>query len=304
MLVRTSFALLAVVAILSAGTHVSADTSREEPAAGETSPDPGVEGRAPTVAPAAPVAPDDAGPEASEPPPPRMPVGTTLTFPYEQQRLVRDPSQNGALVYTTAGVARGDTVPVVVFLHGMNAFGLMHMGFAPALDLRLVVDSLVVSGRVAPLVLAAPTHSRKAFAARIMWPDFDLTGFLDATEAALAGAAKLDRSRVVVVGHSGAGCNLTGGLFAEGVRRANPMAVLAVDTCMDERIAGAYASLAAAVPVRFYWQHTWARPITTLEQSCVDCFVEEVVGLPIKTAHTMVLAEAMGRALPEMLPSP
>lgn len=293
---RTSLAPLLVVALALAGARASADGPHDEAATHDEAP---LEG-APSADRAVD---DDAGADA--PPPPRLPAGTTVTFPYEQERLVRAPSRNGGLVYTTAGVSGAEPAPVVVFLHGMNAFGLLHMGFAaPALDLRTVVDALVVSGRVRPLVLAAPSHSRRSHAARIMWPDFDLPGFLDAAEAALAGGARLDRARVVVVGHSGAGCNLAGGLFSNGVRRAAPMAVLAVDTCVDDRIVAAYTALAAAVPVRFYWQRSWPRPVAALAQSCVDCFVEEVDGLPFKTAHGAILAEALDRALPEVLPTP
>ena len=48
--------------------------------------------------------------------------------------------------------------------------------------------------------------------AMISWPAFDLDTFLDRTAARLAGVATIDRSRIIVAGHSGAGCNVKGGI--------------------------------------------------------------------------------------------
>jgi predicted dienelactone hydrolase len=239
-------------------------------------------------------------------PAPRPPLGTTTLFPYEQQRLLVPGNGSGGLAYVTSGADAEAKLPVVVFLHGMNAYGHMHMGFgAPFTDLRTVVDGLVLSGRVGPLVLAAPTHTRSAFAARRMWPDFDLSDFLDATEAALGESAHIDRSRVVVVAHSGGGCNPGGGIFASSVRRASPLAVVAVDTCLYEDVIPELASLAEAVPVRFYWQRAWARPVDELVEACPTCAVEELTDLaPKPSPHVTILPDALDRALPTLLAPP
>jgi hypothetical protein len=188
----------------------------------------------------------------------------------------------------------------------MNAYGQMHMGFnAPFTDLRNVVDALVGAGRVVPFVLAAPTHTRSAFAARRMWPDFDLGDFLDATEAALGGAVHLDRARVVVVAHSGGACNPTGGIFSPSVRRASPLAVLAIDTCLYDDVIPELATLAGAAPVRFYWQPQWNRPVDALADACPSCTIEEIADLPQKPSpHLAILPEALARALPDVLALP
>jgi hypothetical protein len=231
------------------------------------------------------------------------PLGTTTMFPYEQQRLLAPYNPNGGLAYVTRGVPREGSVPVVVFLHGMNAYGQMHMGFgAPFTDLRTVVDALVGAGRVAPLVLAAPTHTRGAFAARRMWPDFDIEDFLAATEAAVGGAVHLDRTRVVVVAHSGGACNPGHGVFSPSVRRASPLAVLAIDTCLYDDVIPELASLADDVPLRFYWQRQWARPVEMLTDTCSSCTIEEITDLPQKPSpHLAILPEALARALPDVL---
>lgn len=230
--------------------------------------------------------------------------GATVTFPYRQRRFLYSRNGSGGLAYVTSGAQRGATLPVVVFLHGMNPDEQMHMWFGPPYgDLRSIVEPLVSSGKVAPFILAAPTHTRFATGATVMWPRFDLSDFLDSTESALLGLAHVDRARVIVVGHSGAGCNATGGILGEGVRSAKPTAILAVDTCVDDRVVPELASIPASTRVRFFWQKTWARPIGDLERACERCEIEEV-DLGSTQPHNAILPEALRRALPDLLPSP
>jgi hypothetical protein len=232
-------------------------------------------------------------------------AGTTITFPYRQRRLLHSRHGNGGLAYVTSGAERGASLPVVVFLHGMNPDEQMHMWFSlPNGDLRTVLEPLVSSGSVAPFILAAPTQTRFATGARVMWPRFDLADFLEATESALDGRAHVDRSRVIVVGHSAAGCNVDGGIVGEGVRSTRPLAILAVDTCVDDRVVPELATMATSTRVRLFWQRGWARPIEALARACESCEIEEVADLgPTQSAHSAILPEALRRALPELLPA-
>jgi len=231
-------------------------------------------------------------------------AGGTTTFPYRQKTLLysRDPA--GGLVHVTTGAAHGEKLPVVVFLHGMNRDGIVHPWFGPPQgDLRSIVEPLVRAGSVAPFILAAPTHTRHATGAASMWPDFDLSDFLEATDAALAGTAHVDRSRVVVVGHSGAGCNAAGGFLGEGVLRARPLAVVAIDTCVNERVAPRLAALAEIANVRFFWHRSWRRPVDDLASACSTCAIEEVVDLPPRAIpHVAMVPAVLRRVLPELLP--
>ena len=232
--------------------------------------------------------------------------GTTTTFPYRQKTLLYSRNPAGALAHVTSGAAHGASLPVVVFLHGMNRDGIVHPWFgSPHGDLRAVVEPLVRAGRVVPFILAAPTHTRNATGARWMWPDFDLADFLDATDAALAGSARVDRSRVVLVGHSGAGCNPSGGLLGDGVLRAHPFAVVAIDTCIDDDVTPRLAALAESAKLRFYWHRSWRRPVGDLAAACATCTIEEVVDLPPRSIpHVAMVPAVLVRALPELLPPP
>jgi hypothetical protein len=231
--------------------------------------------------------------------------GATVLFPYHQRRLMYSRNPNGGLAYVSAGAVRGAPLPVVVFLHGMNSDERIHPWFGPPYgDLRPLIESLVASGKVAPLVVAAPTHTRYATGATVMWPRFDLDDFLGATEAALGDTWKLDRSRVLLVGHSAAGCNATGGLFAERPRDRKLLGLIDVDGCLDDSIATQLAEAASSTRVQFFWQHTWPRPTAELPQLCPACKVVEIVGLPSGTSpHLSILPAALRRVLPEFFPA-
>jgi hypothetical protein len=233
---------------------------------------------------------------------------TSVEFRYEHKRYMFSREDPGAIAHIAGGGA-GETLPVVVFLHGMNPDRDVHlwMGGGPG-NLRDHVDSWVRKGEVAPLVLAAPSHTRYALAGNVMWPEFDLDAFVDATEAALGGKAHLDRDRVVLVGHSGAGCNAQGGILSREVMngpRTRPQAVVAIDTCLDDDVMPAFQELAKSTRLYFYWQPAWARPVDDLTRICdaraATCTVEEVPGLH-GNPHNTVLPVALERALSQLLP--
>lgn len=235
--------------------------------------------------------------------------GVTVTFPYEQRRYLFSRQGNGGLAYVTEGAARGAMLPTVVFLHGMNATEEMHPWVSGPTDLRPLVERLVESGQLAPLILAAPTHTRYATGATWMWPEFDVEDFLAATEHALGGAAHVDRSRVVLVGHSAAGCNPTGGLIGPLVRfeARRLLAVVAVDTCLDPDIEASLVELSQKTELRVYWQRSWSRSFDGLQRSCQTgarpCTVEEIEGTG-GVPHNTILPAALTRALPALLPGP
>lgn len=235
--------------------------------------------------------------------------GETRTFAYRQKKFLFSREGPGALVHVPEGTADGATLPVLVFLHGQNKDRHMHPRFDGAPDdLRKIALELRTQGKTAPFLIAAPTHTRYATGATVMWPTFDVEHFLDATDAALGGRARTDRAHVVVVGHSAAGCNPNSGLFAAGAL-PKVRAVVAVDTCLDAEICRAYLALAPKTELQIYWTTTpgWRRAFPDLERECLEpshaCRVTEVRDLPSGTApHDAVLGEALRRALPGLFP--
>lgn len=243
----------------------------------------------------------DAG-EASAAPEAARSEGLTRTFPYRQRRYLFSRDGRGGLAYVTSGARHGEVLPVVVFLHGMNPDGHVHPWLgATHRDLRGVVEPLVKAGRVAPFVLAAPTHTRYATGATVMWPGFDLGDFLDATQAALGDVATLDRARVVLVGHSAAGCNPRGGLFTDRLGKTDPVAIVAVDTCLDDDLVERFSALASRTRVHALWQRGWSRPFHELQSRCPTCSVRELT-VPGGAPHEDILPMALDDVLPTLLP--
>jgi hypothetical protein len=235
--------------------------------------------------------------------------GETRTFPYRQRKFLFSREGAGALVHVPEGTSEGASLPVLVFLHGQNADRHMHPRFdsGPG-DLRKIALELRSQGKTAPFLIAAPTHTRYATGATVMWPTFDVEHFLDATDAALAGRARTDRAHVVVVGHSAAGCNPHTGLFAASTMH-KVKAVVAVDTCLDAEITQAYLALAPKTDLQVYWTTTpgWKRAFPELEKECLDpshkCRVTEMHDLPSGShPHDAILGEALRRALPGLFP--
>jgi len=229
-------------------------------------------------------------------------------FEFEHRRYMFSREAPGSIAHV-AGGQPGQTLPLVVFLHGMNADQNVNlwMGSGPG-NLRDHVDAWVRAGDVSPLILAAPTHTRYALAANLMWPDFDLAEFITATESALAGRAHVDPTHVIVVGHSGAGCNPRGGIYSPELVK-NPAAVtavVAIDTCVDADVVPAFDALSKGTKVLYFWQPAWSRPVDDLTKICdapgASCSVQEISGLP-GNPHNTVLPTALGRALVALLPA-
>ncbi|WP_437967137.1 hypothetical protein WMF04_47600 [Sorangium sp. So ce260] len=187
--------------------------------------------------------------------------------PPEQRWLGR------AFVHRLSAADPARPLPVLVFLHGTNEAKIKHrwMGGGQEGDVRRIAAQLMEAGQIPPIVVAAPSAVLPAAVAvaRTSWPAFDLDAFLDATAARLRGVATLDRTRVIVAGHSGGGCNREGGI-ATALRASTPVhAALVIDTCMDVDIALPLARSSRATHVVVSWQTmTWARrPISDFRRA-------------------------------------
>ena len=183
-------------------------------------------------------------------------AGTTVRYPFDDARYLVAAQRDGAEAYVPdAASASNKPVPLVVFLHGINPEGALHVWMDGDHDLRPVVDALVEGG-VEPFVLAAPSQTRDAGRGRYLWPDFDVDAFVAQTASAVARHVDIDSRRVYVVGHSGAGCNGSGGIAAAAnATRAYVRGVLAVDTCMDADAGTALARFPSRIPVWVTWQN-------------------------------------------------
>src|SRR5580704_2173070 len=168
---------------------------------------------------------------AKKPPPPPPPPldGTSYDYGYDGRADGhRERAWLGRVfVHKKAAEATGQSLPLLVFLHGNNGEGIKYrwMGGGSEGDLRRIVSELMESGAVPPMLVAAPSsiNPDTMTNAILSWPAFDLDMFLDRTEERLGQAAVIDPGRVVVAAHSGAGCNIRGGLNTAVHAKSTPV---------------------------------------------------------------------------------
>lgn len=230
-------------------------------------------------------------------------AGSSTVFPYEDARYLQPGEKDGGLVHRTNDAASG-ALPLLVYLHGTNEKGPLHRGLgASGFDLRRTIESVDLP----PLLIAGPSMTRDAWTGSRLWPDFDLTRFVDAVEKALPKGVSVDRARVVLAGHSGAGCNTSGGLLSRA--GLSPLAILAIDTCLDADFGRAFGEAAQRAPVHVFWQESWPRDVAGFEAAFADTLQKdsarrgtiERLDVPGANPHDDIVPLAIARMLPELL---
>ena len=234
----------------------------------------------------------------------------TLYFPHQDARFLYRFQRNGGAAVVPEGASPEQPLPLVVFLHGTNTSSEPHMWLGGGgKDLRPLVRRLIESGQVSPFVLAAPSQTKNAGLAATVWQGFDLNGFVDDVVHATDGVTTIDRTRVVLAGHSGAGCNPSGGLAADfwsaGVPL--PLALVSIDPCLDRKMGGAFARRPTEVPLLLWWQPAiWVREPAKFEAALARDKPEERVDrlreLPPRglNPHEAILPIAFESALREL----
>jgi hypothetical protein len=185
----------------------------------------------------------------------------TLYFEHEDERYLRAEQQRSGAAFVPP-VAESTELPLVVFLHGSNRAGALHLWLGGNdRDLRPAVRRVIESGQARPFIVAAPSQTRHAVVPRALWSSFNLGAFVEDTATALAGSAQVAREQVYVVGHSGAGCNPSGGLATQWASATlRPRAVASIDPCLDPEMGHAMARRSADIPLFVWWQSAvWPR---------------------------------------------
>jgi hypothetical protein len=192
-------------------------------------------------------------------------AGKSFDFAFHDDEFLLPRQHGGGRAYVPKQVNADEPVPIVVFLHGVNRFNQLHMwlGRGPD-DLRARLDTWIARGDLPPAVLAAPSQTRDALWPGTLWTGIDLDEFVTAAERAMAGRARISRDHVIVAGHSGAGCNVDGGLLKIAADRGaiRPMGIVALDTCLDAGVGEALAQASEFTRIAAYWQSVvWNRKV-------------------------------------------
>jgi len=192
-------------------------------------------------------------------------AGKTFDFKFHDEEYLLPRQHYGGRAYVPKQVDPDRPVPLVVFLHGVNRRNRLHMwlGAGPA-DLRARLDRWIARGDLPPAVLAAPSQTRDALWPAMLWTGIELDEFVAAAERAVAGRARIARDLVIVAGHSGAGCNVEGGILKMAADRGaiRPIGIVALDTCLDVDVGQALGRASEATRIAAYWQSViWRRRV-------------------------------------------
>ncbi len=257
-------------------------------------------------------------------PAPKPPLeGATIDYAWDGKDLGHPERAwlGRAFVHDKAKADPAAPRPLLVFIHGLNTERIKYrwMGGGNEGDVRRIVAELIASGKVPPMIVAAPSSIVPAAVTNAVtsWPDFDLDRFLDHTKAALAGSATIDPSRVIVAAHSGGGCNPQGGI-ASAIRARHPLrAALVIDTCMLPEMGKRLAEAPSNMHVVVSWQTlSWSkRPIEAFRKAFLAGVATSPPGQGIlrelelvrpkePMPHDAMVGITLAHWLPELLPIP
>lgn len=192
-----------------------------------------------------------------------------VEFPFEDaKRLLPGETDAGKLWRSRGLPTDGRAVPLVVFVHGIVFDGKRHHWLTEdrngPWDARPFMDALVDAGEVSPLVVAVPSQTRDATDPSKLFVGIDFDAFVAAVDQALAPLQRVDRSRIVVIGHSGSACEPgRAAMAALDAKTFTARALLAVDGCFAPSTAPLLARTDRARDVIVtYQEQIWAeRPI-------------------------------------------
>lgn len=173
--------------------------------------------------------------------PPPLP-GQTYDFKYDAKDVKKpERAYDGRAFVPTKAAGAKQALPALVFVHGLNAekIPFRWMGGGSEGDVRRIVGELVEAGKIGPVLVLAPSTTIPSAITNAMssWPGFDLDNFLALAQKRLDGVATIDRKRVFVAGHSGGGCNASGGMVSALGAKEPPAAAFVIDVCMTPDVA-------------------------------------------------------------------
>lgn len=252
---------------------------------------------------------------------PALPPPREVEFPFDDDARLQPGQARGGKLWRSRGLPNdGAPVPLLIIVHGIIFDGQRHHWLSPdragPWDARPFMDDLVESGAVSPLVVAVPSQTRDATDPGKLFLGLDFDAFVGAVEQALSSHQRIDRGRIVIVGHSGSACDPNNAAFAAlGAKTFEPRALVAIDGCMAEANGALLASTTAARDVIVtYQQQLWSERPFRAFRAAFDSALERTWprGLRIverhellsDNAHLALVEHTLRRWLPSILPPP
>jgi hypothetical protein len=242
--------------------------------------------------------------------------GRTIDFDYDAKETGTKSRAYTGRVFVHERAAGADRpLPLVVFIHGLNKARIRFrwMGGGDEGDVRRIVADLIDGEKIPPVLVAGPSSIEPdAVAEGSSFPVFDFDRFLELTEASLDGVAKVDETKIIVAGHSGAGCSSNGGIVAAARAKHAPHSVLSIDTCMGVDLAKALGAAPPKTNVIVTWQTaSWDRNFdvftaafreTAAKNPAEEGVLRELDKLPaLARSHDATVGQTFSKYLPRLL---
>jgi hypothetical protein len=243
--------------------------------------------------------------------------GKTVDYEYDASDLKnKTRAYTGRIFFHEKALRSTKPLPLVIFMHGLNRDLIPHrwIGGGNEGDVRKIVSDLMESGALPPVVLAGPGSVQKdAVSHGASFPVFDHDKFVDQVVEHSKGHADIDRSKIIVTGHSGAGCSDKGGIVAAVNAKQPPLAVISIDTCMAGSLATALGRAPPNMHIIVTWQSvSWERDYKLFRlrferevkaNPPAEGILRELDNLPaLPKAHDATVKQTYDKWLPKLLP--
>jgi hypothetical protein len=246
-------------------------------------------------------------------------ASTEIYFPFHDDVLLQPGEAFAGKLWRSPSLAYdGRAVPLVIMVHGITGdlqpYHWLRVDPLGPYDARDFVGELVRAGDVEPLVVATPSQTRGADVPENMFLGLDFDEFVDDVDRALAPFQRVDRARIVVVGHSASACYSRAASFASlDAKTFDPWALVAIEGCMSGGMGELLAETSGAKHVIVsYEPEDWERPIgefydgwrAGLDRAPLGAMrVLDKWSLPVMNSHLDIVEASMRKWLPLLLPA-
>lgn len=242
--------------------------------------------------------------------------GKTVDYEYDGSDVKsKSRAYTGRIFFHEKALRSTKPVPLVIFMHGLNRDLIPHrwIGGGNEGDVRKIVSDLMESGAIPPVVLAGPGSVQKeAVSFGASFPVFDHDKFVDQVVEHSKDLADIDRTKIIVTGHSGAGCSDKGGIVPAVTAKTPPLAVISIDTCMPGSLALALGRAPPNVNIIVTWQSvSWDRDFKLFRAGFerevkanppAEGILRELDNLPgLPKAHDATVKQTYDKWLPVLL---
>jgi len=167
-----------------------------------------------------------------------------VDFSFKDSTLMTDGSKSSRMWIPGVNDVLIQKLPLIVMLHGNNGGGEKYTYLSNNNEnqkLYVAVGDLVKNNFISPMIVAAPSQvkNQKDYSGTLstsLWVNFNLDDFVDAVKLNLPKDVSIDENNIILIGHSGAGCNNNNGVRSalKTSNKYSPKHIVLSEICYGE----------------------------------------------------------------------